>query len=233
MNIPKHVGIICDGNRRFARALGEEPWKGHEQGADKIQDVVEWCLEFGIKYLTLWLFSTENFARPEKEKEEIFKIAKKAAKKFLESSKVHENKIRLTVIGNLNLFPQDVREEIQKAVEATKTYNNFFLNVAIGYGGKEEILDCVKQIAKQIAEGKLKPEDITKEILDKNMYSATIPDVDLVIRTSGEQRTSGFLIWKTDYAEFYFSEKFWPEFEKEDFLKAIMVYSERERRFGR
>jgi len=232
MNIPKHIGIICDGNRRFADTLGEELWKGHEYGSEKIDDVLEWCNELGIKMLTLWLFSTENFNRPENEKEELFRIAKETAKRFIENPKVHEIKIKLNVIGNLSLFPEDVQTEVNKAVDITKDYDGFLLNIAVGYGGKQEILDGIKRIIKLVSEGKLKPEEITKEILDANIYSSMVPNVDLVIRTSGEKRTSGFLIWKTDYAEYYFSEKFWPEFDKEDLIKALVEYNERKRRFG-
>lgn len=233
MNIPKHIGVICDGNRRFARALGEDLWRGHEYGAEKIDEVLEWCNELGIKILTLWLFSTENLNRPEDEKQELFRIANQTAKRFVENPKTHGNKIKLNVIGDLTVFPKDIQEEVNKAMEATKNYDNFILNVAVGYGGKQEILNGVKRIAKLVAEGKLKPEEITKEVLEANMYSGMVPDVDLVIRTSGEQRTSGFLMWKTDYSEFYFTEKYWPEFEKEDLIKAIMSYAERHRRFGK
>lgn len=233
MKIPQHVGIICDGNRRFATRLGEEPWKGHKYGVNKIKDVIRWCEEFGIKILTLWLFSTENFNRPENEKRELFKIAKETARNFIEDPEVHKNKIKLNIIGNLNLFPKDVQDEINKAVDATKNYDKFILNLAIGYGGKYEIIEGVKKISELVLKGKLKPNEITKKVLDENMYSAEIPAVDLVIRTSGEKRTSGFLIWKTDYAEYYFSEKYWPEFEKEDFIKALIEYSERKRRFGK
>ena len=233
MKIPNHIGIICDGNRRFASTIGEELWKGHEYGADKIEEVIDWCQELGIDILTLWLFSTENFNRPEIEKAQLFRIAKELAGNFLKNPKVHENKIKLSIIGDLAQFPDDVQEEVNKIVDATKDYDGFLLNIAVGYGGKQEILVCVKHIAKLVAEGKLKPDEITEEFLEANMYSHIVPDVDLVIRTSGEQRTSGFLIWKTDYAEYYFCEKFWPEFTKEDLMKAILSYSERQRRFGK
>ena len=233
MKIPNHVGIICDGNRRFASALGKESWKGHEYGANKIEAIIEWCNELGIKVLTLWLFSTENFNRSGDEKNHIYTLAKEFAKRFVENPKVHENKIKLNIIGDLSLFPKDVQEEANKAVTATKDYNGFLLNIAVGYGGKQEILDAVRRIIKLISDGKLKEEELTKESLDANMYSSMVPNIDLVIRTSGEQRTSGFMLWKTDYAEYYFSEKYWPEFDKEDLMKAVMEYSERNRRFGK
>jgi len=233
MNIPKHIGIICDGNRRFAKVLGEEPWRGHELGAEKIREIITWCHEFGIKILTLWLFSTENFKRPDEEKEKLFEIAKKTADDFIKEPLVKEYGIRLNLIGNLTRFPEDVKSALQNAVEQTKNNSGFLLNIAIGYGGKHEILECVRKIAKLVSEGKLKPEEINFSVLNNNMYSGNIPNVDLVIRTSGEQRTSGFLIWKTDYAEYYFSEKYWPEFDKDEFIKALMEYSRRQRRFGK
>lgn len=232
MNIPKHVGIICDGNRRFAKALGEVVWKGHEHGANKVEEVLEWCQDLGIKTLTLWLFSTENFNRPAEEKEQLFRIAKELANRVLNSPKIHGNKVKINIVGNLSLFPEDVQAEARKVLEATKNYDNYVLNIVAGYGGKQEIVEATKQIAKLVVAGKLKPEEITKEVLDANMYSSLVPGVDLVIRTSGEQRTSGFLLWKTDYSEFYFSDKYWPEFSKEDLIKALVSYAERKRRYG-
>ncbi|MBD3262977.1 di-trans,poly-cis-decaprenylcistransferase [Candidatus Woesearchaeota archaeon] len=232
MKIPKHIGIICDGNRRFAKTLGNEVWEGHEYGADKIEEVLEWCNELGIKVLTLWLFSTENFKRSKEEKNKLFEIAKKTSKKFIENPRTHKLKVKLHVVGDLSLFPEDVQTEVNKAIEITNNYDGFLLNIAVGYGGKQEILEGTKRIAAQIADKQLKPEDITKKTLEANMYSRQIPNVDLVIRTSGEQRTSGFLLWKTDYAEYYFTDKFWPEFNKEDLIKALVAYNERKRRFG-
>ncbi len=231
--IPNHLAIICDGNRRFAENLGKEKWKGHEYGADKVEEVLDWCFELGIKTLTLWLFSTENFNRPKEEVKTIFELAKKFGKKFLENEKVHKNKVKFNFIGNMNLFPEDVQAVIKEVTEATKDYDGFYLNIAAGYGGKQEILEATKNIARFVKEGKIKPEDINNEILESNMYSGLMPNVDLIIRTSGEQRTSGFLLWKSDYAEYYFCEKFWPEFEKEDLIKAIYAYSERKRRYGK
>ena len=233
LQLPKHVGIICDGNRRFAKTLGKELTKGHEYGADKIEDVLDWCREVGIKTLTLWLFSTENFTRSAEELDALFKLAEKTAHKFADDKRTHEHKIKLNVVGDTDKFPDSVKNALNYALEKTKNYDNFNLNVAVGYGGKNEIVSAVKKIAQLVKEGKLNPDDITKELFETYLYSANLPDVDLVIRTSGEKRTSGFLMWKTDYAEYYFTEKYWPEFEKEDFLNALVDYSERKRRFGK
>ncbi len=230
--IPKHVGIIMDGNRRFAEKLGENILKGHEYGADKVEEVLDWCQELGVKTLTLWAFSTENFNRSEEELEILFNLFIKSADKFAKEKRVHENKIKLNFIGNLSLFPNNVQEALNNAMNATKDYSGFLLNMALGYGGRAEVTDAVKKIVQLVKEGKLSPEDITDEIVEANMYSGLVPDVDLVIRTSGEQRTSGFLMWKTNYSEYYFCNKFWPEFDKEDLLKAIMAYNDRKRRFG-
>src|SRR3989344_4771974 len=210
LEIPKHIGIICDGNRRFAHTLGEVVWFGHEQGAKKIEEVLGWCKELGINSLTLWLFSTENFSRT---KEEI--------------------QIKFKFIGDLSLFPENIQNLIKQMEEKTKEHTKFNFNIAAGYGGKQEIIDAAKLIAKKIELGELKSEHITKELFEAHMYSAAVPEVDLVIRTSGELRTSGFLMWKTDYAEYFFSEKYWPEFTKEDFVRAIMSYSARKRRYGK
>lgn len=233
LQLPRHVGIICDGNRRFAKTLGDEITKGHEYGADKIEEVLDWCREIGIKNLTLWLFSNENFNRTPEELDALFKLAEKTAHKFANDERTHKHRIKLHVVGDVEKFPDGVKEALNYALEKTKDYGNFQLNVAVGYGGKHEIVNAVKKIATLVKEGKLNPEDITKELFEMHLYSANIPDVDLVIRTSGEQRTSGFLIWKTDYAEYYFTEKYWPELEKEDFINALVSYSERKRRFGK
>ncbi len=231
--IPKHVGIICDGNRRFAHTLGEVVWFGHEQGAKKIEEVLDWCNELGINSLTLWLFSTENFSRTKEEVETIFKIGENFGKRFLENKQIYENQIKFKFIGDLLLFPENIQNLIKQMEEKTKEHTRFNFNIAAGYGGKQEILDAAKLIAKKIELGELKSDQITKELFEAHMYSAAVPEVDLVIRTSGELRTSGFLMWKTDYAEYFFSEKYWPEFTKEDFVRAIMSYSARKRRYGK
>jgi len=233
LQLPRHVGIICDGNRRFAKTLGKELAKGHEYGADKIEEVLDWCREVGVKALTLWLFSTENFNRSPEELDTLFKLAVKTAHKFADDERTHTHKIKLGVVGDVSKFPDSVKDALDYALEKTKDYDNFHLNVAVGYGGKHEIVTAVRKIAQLVKEDKLNPDDITKELFETYLYSANLPDVDLVIRTSGEKRTSGFLIWKTDYSEYYFTEKYWPEFEKEDFLKALVDYSERKRRFGK
>jgi tritrans,polycis-undecaprenyl-diphosphate synthase [geranylgeranyl-diphosphate specific] len=231
--IPKHIGIIMDGNRRFAKKLGEVATKGHEYGAERIEDALEWCKELGIKNLTLWAFSTENFKRPKDEVDIIFSLIKKFCRKFVESERVQQYKVRLKIIGNKWLFPPDVQQALEETEEATKDYDGFFLNIAAGYGGKQEILDATRRIAELVEKGEIKASGVSQELIEAQMCSASLPEVDLVIRTSGEQRTSGFLLWKTDYAEYYFSDKYWPEFDREELIRALTDFSERKRRFGK
>ena len=233
MNIPKHLGIILDGNRRFAEKIKIPSTEAHRQGAEKATEVLQWCKELGIKTVTLWVFSTENFNRPKDELNVIFNLLKEYGKQFAESKDTHENKIKLTIIGDLYKFPEDVKSAVKEAVEATQNYDDYHLNLALAYGGRKEILTGIKEMAKLIEEGKIRAEDIDEELIGSHLYSGQIPDVDLIIRTSGEQRTSGFLMWKSDYAEYYFSSKYWPEFDKEELLKAIISYNERKRRFGK
>lgn len=234
MQVPKHIGVIIDGNRRFAKLLGEEEaWKGHEYGYEKVEEFLDWCKEYGIKCVTIWAFSTENFKRDEEEKRAIFRLIKRMGESALTDKRVSDYKIRLNIIGNIDLFPEDVRKSLQQAMGFTKNNKEFFVNVALAYGGKQEILDAAAKLSKDVSEGKVKPEEITQEVFERYTYSKDIPPVDLIIRTSGEQRHSGFLLWKSDYAEFYFCDKFWPQFEKEDLLKALVSYSERQRRFGK
>jgi len=186
--IPKHIGIICDGNRRFAHTLGEIVWFGHERGANKIYDVLEWCKEMGVTSITLWLFSTENFSRSKEEVDTLFKIAEDFGYKFLKYKKTYENKVKFSFIGDISLFPENIQILIKEMEEKTKDHTGLKFNIAGGYGGKQEIIDAVKLIAKKIECGDLKSEQITKELFEAQMYSAQVPDVDLVIRTSGEQR---------------------------------------------
>ena len=231
LNLPKHIGIIMDGNRRFATMLGEESWKGHFYGAEKVEEVLDWCRELNIKTLTVWAFSMENFSRAAEEVSVIMDIFVKYFNKFANDERVHKNKVQLKVVGNLGLFPKEVQAAAQDAMEKTKSHDRFEFNVVMGYGGRQEILDAAKKVADKLKSGEIMQVD--KDVFESHLCSRDVPDVDLVIRTSGEQRTSGFLMWKSDYAEYYFCEKLWPEFEKQDLMKAIVYYSERKRRFGK
>ena len=230
-NIPKHVGIIIDGNRRFAKRLMMKPWKGHEWGAKKFEKLLEWCMTLGIKELTLYTFSIENFNRPKEEFDYLMSLFDKTFTEAKSNEKIHKNKIRISFIGRTYMFPEKVQKAMNELSSSTKDYNGLIVNFAMAYGGRAEIIDATKKIAQQIKEGKLDIESINEEVFKKNIYLESEPD--LIIRTSGEKRLSGFLLWQGSYAEIYWCEKLWPEFEKEDFLTAIEDYSKRQRRFGK
>lgn len=230
--VPKHVGIIMDGNRRFAKKLMLKPWKGHEWGAKKVENVVEWSVKAGVKELTFYAFSIENFDRPKEEFDYLMNLFKEECKRLLKKDSIaHKNKTRINVIGRIYLFPEDLQKLIKQLQEDTKNYSNIILNFAVAYGGRAEIIDATKRISQKIKEGKLNIDEINEEVFSKNLYNESEPD--LIIRTGGEQRTSGFLIWQGSYAELFFCDSFWPEFSKEDFNNVLEAYSKRDRRFGR
>ncbi len=228
----KHLGIIMDGNRRFAKRLMKNPWQGHAWGAKKVEKVLDWCLELKIPQVTLWSFSIENMNRPKIEFNYLMDIFEKEFLEVVNKEKIHKNKVRINVIGRTDLLPRRVQDAIRKAEDATKEYSDYTINFAIAYGGREEILNATKKIAAAVRDNNLKIEQLDEKTYRKFLYTNGTPDPDLVIRTSGEQRTSGFLIWQTAYSELYFCKKLWPEFEKEDMVKAIDSYKLRKRRFG-
>jgi short-chain Z-isoprenyl diphosphate synthase len=235
--MPKHIGIIMDGNRRFAKAAGLDINAGHDYGAGKAREVLDWCLELGIKHVTLWGFSSENRGRPNDEVAHLHKLFAAQARSLLNDQRLHANRVRVRVIGDIADFPEAAKEALRQMEDATKEYDGMAVNVALGYGGREEIVDAVKRLlteegangssALQIAQ-QLDAEQITRRL-----YTAGLPDPDFVIRTSGEVRLSGFLLWQTAYSEFYFCDANWPEFRKLDFLRAVRSFQARERRFGK
>ncbi len=230
--VPRHIGFILDGNRRFAKRLMIKPWKGHEWGAKKVEEVLDWCKELGVKEVTLYAFSIENFEnRPRNEFNHLMDIFRKEFMRLLNDKSIYENKICIRIIGRLGMFPKDMQKLFNEIMEKTKNHDKYFLNFALAYGGRAEIIDATKKIAKQVEEGKLSVNKINEEVFANNLYLNSDPD--LIIRTSGEKRTSGFLLWQGSYAEFFFCKKFWPEFKKEDLLEAVNSYIKRERRFGR
>ncbi|MCS7385879.1 MAG: polyprenyl diphosphate synthase [archaeon GB-1867-005] len=232
---PEHVAIILDGNRRWAKIRGLPPWAGHEEGAKKVENLLRWCFDSGIRTLTIYVFSTENFQRPREEVEAIMNLAKKYIQRAMASKEIHDYQVRVKAIGKLELLPEDLREEIRKLEEATKNYSKHYLNIAIAYGGRSEIIDAVKRIAEKIKSGELDTQDITEEVFEKHLYTAHLPNPnpDLIIRTSGEERLSGFLLWQSAYSELIFLDVYWPDFRKIDLWRAIRTYQKRERRFGR
>ncbi|MBC7080741.1 MAG: di-trans,poly-cis-decaprenylcistransferase [Thermoplasmatales archaeon] len=232
--VPKHIAIIMDGNRRYAMKSGLPPYKGHEIGEDKLKEVIEWCYEIGTKILTVFAFSTDNFKRPREEVNHLMKLFEEDLKKLSEDNRIHEKKVRIKIIGNIELLPDEVRKAALDIMKKTENYEDYFLNIAIGYGGREEILEAIRRIAKDIENGRIKPEKIDKETVASYLYTSHLPfpDPDLVMRTSGEERISNFLLWQLAYSELYFTDVYWPALKKTDFLKAIQSYQRRQRRYG-
>jgi len=228
---PRHIGIILDGNRRFAKKLMAAPWKGHEWGAEKVEKLFKWCKEVGVKELTLYAFSMQNFNRPKEEFDYLMKIFKETFEKAAVNKDIHENKIKINFIGRIQLFPADVHQKMLELMEATRNYNDYIVNFAMAYGGREEIVDAIKKIGRAIEAGEITDAQINEELVDKNVYMPDQPD--FIIRTGGDHRTSNFLIWQSWYSEWFFLEKTWPEFEKEDMLQCIEEFQGRERRFGK
>jgi tritrans,polycis-undecaprenyl-diphosphate synthase [geranylgeranyl-diphosphate specific] len=226
-----HVGIILDGNRRFAKRLMLQPWKGHEWGAGKVEKLFDWCRELGISELTLYTFSMQNFNRPKEEFDYLMKLFLDFFRDDKILRKIHDNRVHVNFIGRINLFPKEINSAMCDLMEATKDYSGHFVNFAMAYGGREEIVDAIKKIGKKIESGEIKDKDITEELVEKNLYTDRSPD--LIIRTGGDQRTSNFLIWQSNYSEWFFVEKTWPEFEKDDLMRCVQEFSNRERRFGR
>ncbi|MEM2146030.1 MAG: polyprenyl diphosphate synthase [Candidatus Jordarchaeaceae archaeon] len=232
-NMPEHLAIILDGNRRYARRFGLDLWIGHKYGAEKVKDFLDWAFEAGIKVVTLYVFSTENFMRSRREVDEIMKLAVEKFEEILRDARIHKHRVRVKAIGRINLLPKEVQAAIRRAEEATKHYDKFQLNVAIGYGGRAEIVDAIKEIAKEVKNGKISIDDIDEKLIENHLYTSGIPDPALIIRTSGEERLSGFLLWQSAYSELYFCDVYWPAMRKIDFWRALRTYQMRERRFGR
>ena len=235
--LPKHIGIIMDGNRRFARAVGLDVRAGHDYGATKAREVLDWCLELGIKHVTLWGFSTENRGRPAEEVAHLHGLFAQQARDLLNDQKLHANRVRVRVIGDISDFPADSQAALRAMEDATRTYDRMSVNVALGYGGREEIVDAVRHLLRTHAAHGESLAEVAESIgvdeITKHLYTAGLPDPDFVIRTSGEVRLSGFLLWQTAYSEFYFCDATWPEFRKVDFLRAVRAFQARERRFGK
>lgn len=230
-NVPRHVGIILDGNRRFAQKLMLKPWQGHEWGAKKVEKVLEWCKELDIKELTLYAFSIENFNRPKEEFDYLMKIFNKEFARLIDDSRLHKEQIKIRFIGRINMFPKEIQELMLKLMDITRGHERHILNFAMAYGGRSEIVDATKKIAELVKSGEIDINDINEDMFSKQLYIND--DVDMVIRTGGEKRTSNFLPYQGAYAEWMYLEKMWPEFEKEDFISCIEEFKKRKRRFGR
>jgi len=231
--MPKHVAIIMDGNRRYSKLQGNmDVVKGHEIGVDTLEKVLDWSIELGIEIITVYAFSTENFNRPKHEVEGLMNLFVKNFKRLVDHEKIHRNEVKVKVVGKTELIPESVREAIKEAEDATAHYDKRLFNIAIGYDGRLEIIDSFKKIIKQVQAGEITIDDVDEELVSKNLYTGGLEDPNLIIRTSGEERLSGFLLWQSSYSELYFCETLWPELRKVDFIRAIRSYQERERRFG-
>lgn len=224
--IPQHIAIIMDGNGRWARARGLPRLAGHRAGTENLRRIIETCVEVGVKYLTIYAFSTENWGRPEDEVKGLMGIFDEVFDREL--TELHRQGARLNHIGRLDGLRKSLREKVVKGIERTKDNKRLVLNVAFNYGGRDEIVQAIRTM---MEEG-IKPEEVSEELVSRYLFTAGIPDPDLVIRTSGEQRISNFLIWQAAYAEWIFPETFWPDFGREELLAAIKEFGQRERRYG-
>lgn len=229
--LPKHIAVIMDGNGRWAKQRGKLRIFGHKNGVNAVRETVEAAAELGIKVLTLYAFSTENWKRPRKEVNMLMSLLVSSLKKELKL--FNYNNISLKTIGNIDLLPKKTQKELYEVIEKTKKNTQLTLNLALSYSSKEEIVNAFKNISKKIVNNKLSIKEIDENIINNHLYTRNLPDVDLVIRTSGEKRLSNFLLWQIAYAELYFTNVLWPDFNKKAFYKAILAYQQRERRFGK
>jgi len=229
--LPKHVGVMLDGNRRWARTVGRDAAHGHRAGAANIRPLLEWCGELHVEFVTLWLLSTDNLNRPANEVRELLSIIEEAVAEL-----AADGRWRLHPVGALDLLPDETARRLKEAADETRDVNGLIVNIAVGYGGRREIADAVRSLLQDQASRGTSIEELA-EILDvdhiaEHLYTRGQPDPDLVIRTSGEQRLGGFLLWQSAHSEFYFCEAYWPDFRRVDFLRAVRAYAQRERRFG-
>ncbi|MGQ9479058.1 MAG: polyprenyl diphosphate synthase [Thermoproteota archaeon] len=232
--LPSHIGIIMDGNRRWAESKGMDKLIGHFFGAKKVEEVIKWCYELDINTVTLYVLSTENLKRPSEEINLLMRLFKDKLRELMEKNILHEYKVRFKVIGRRDLVPMDIMQYIEKIERETEHYSSNYLNIAFAYGGRAEIVDAVRRIASEASQGLIRPEEINEETISSRLYTAHLPnpDPDLIIRTSGEERLSNFLLWQSAYSELVFIDVYWPDFRKIDLLRAVRTFQRRRRRFG-
>jgi undecaprenyl diphosphate synthase len=230
-NLPNHLAIIMDGNGRWAKEQGKPRAFGHEAGFKAVREIVEACAKRQISFLTLYAFSTENWLRPKKEVDILMRILLSALKSELATMLRHN--IRLKTVGGISTLPAIILDELDRVVEQTASNTGMVLTLALSYGGREEIVAMTRKLAEKVKNGLIHPDHIDASVVNEHLYTADLPDVDLLIRTSGEQRISNFLLWQSAYAELYFTERFWPDFKEEHLVEALMDYQNRERRFGK
>ncbi|MGQ0771491.1 MAG: polyprenyl diphosphate synthase [Nitrososphaerota archaeon] len=233
--IPNHIAVILDGNRRWAKKALESSKLGHFRGADAVENLLDWCEELDIKIITLYVLSTENLDRTNKEVEYLFELIHQRLEKLYNDPRIHKNKMRVKAMGRTELLPDFINDVLKRLDDTTKGYDRHYLNIAIAYGGQNELVDAVKKIAARIKDGSIDVNDINKDVIEANLYTAHLPQQspDLILRTSGEQRMSGFLLWQGAYSELIFMDILWPEFRKIDLLRAIRTFQKRSRRAGK
>ena len=230
-NLPEHIAIIMDGNGRWAKQRSLPRFAGHREGINSVREITRVCGEIGIKHLTLYTFSTENWARPQTEVSALMKLLLTSIRK--EINNLHENNVKLTTIGVFQDLPKSARKGIEEGIEITKDNSGLNLNLALSYGSRQEIMQAIKYIAKMVDSGKLKVDDINQEQFENLLYTNNMPDPGFLIRTGGEFRVSNFLLWQIAYTEIYVTDTYWPAFREKEFLKAIVDFQSRERRFGK
>ncbi len=229
--LPKHIAIIMDGNGRWAKLKGKPRVFGHKNGVKSVRENIEGCAEIGIEFLTLYAFSTENWNRPKLEVKTLMALLVSSLKKELKN--LQKNNIKLNTIGNLDLLPEKARNELFEVIKKTENNTGLTLTLALSYGSREEIVNALKNISDKVVNNNIKIEEIDEKIINNHLYTFSLPNVDLMIRTSGEKRISNFLLWQIAYAELYFTNTLWPDFRKDSLFNAIINYQQRERRFGK
>jgi len=233
--IPSHIGIILDGNRRWAQNQGIFRGRGHEEGANRAEELLDWCHELGIKSVTLYVLSTENLDRSPEELKELFELIEARLGRLLNDERIVRYRVNVRAIGHLDLLPDSIIQLLAAIGKKTAEYSDHYLNIAVAYGGRAEITDVVRSVALDVKDGKLNPDSISEETVSKRLYTSYLPnqEPDLIIRTSGEERMSGFLLWQGAYSELVFVDVFWPAFRLIDLLRAIRTYQKRRRRYGK
>jgi short-chain Z-isoprenyl diphosphate synthase len=236
--IPKHVGLILDGNRRYGRLQGlRDTHAAYSAGAAKLDDLLDWCVDLGITAITLWVFSTDNFSRPAEELDGLMQVTEAKLRALIADPRIHQRRVKVRAVGRVDLLPESTVAAVRAAEAATQDYGDVELTFAAAYGGREEITDAVKALMRnELVSGKDSDaivEAITPEAIGRYLYSPHLPEPDLIIRTSGEIRLSGFMLWQSVYSEFYFTDVHWPAFRRIDFLRAVRSFQQRDRRFGK
>ncbi len=233
--VPSHIGIVLDGNRRWAASQGLANLKGHEEGANRAEELLDWCHELGIKTVTLYVLSTENLGRTTDEVGDLFTLIEARLGRLLTDERIMRYQVNVRAIGQLDLLPRSIRDLLEAIEAKTAGFSQHYLNIAVAYGGRAEITDMVRSVAQDVKDGRLSPDEISEETVSKRLYTSYLPnpEPELIIRTSGEERMSGFLLWQGAYSELVFVDVFWPAFRFIDFLRAVRTYQKRSRRHGK